>query len=145
MNSQTINFFTKLKDKKSSELLNELFDFVNNKYPQISLQINDPGQISAVVQDYVSKSVNEFAKVWNIEFTNNKYAYIEISDGFEALITKSLYQNLMSVVGEDNRVNDLIRKYAFINGKNLGIEQTIDEFELSTHLKSNRLINFRFL
>lgn len=145
MNSQTINFFMKLKDKKSYELLNDLFEFVNNKYPQIYQQTKDASQMSVVIQDYVSKSVIEFAKVWNIEFTNNKFAYIEISDGFEALITKSLYSSLMSVIGEDRKINELIRKYAFVNVKNLGIEHTIDEFELSTQLKCKIIVNFRFL
>ena len=138
-NYQTINFFSKLKDKKSINILNDLFKFINSTFPEICDKTNDLSEISISVQDFISKSVNEFAKIWNIEFTNSQFAYSEICDGFENLITKSLYNGIMNIIGEDNKLEKLCRKYSFINIKHLGIDSPIDDFELATQVKSKIL------
>jgi hypothetical protein len=132
----SINFFAKIRDKKSEGIVNELYKFINVTFQGYS-QINDKSTISTAVQDFISEMINEFAKVWEVEFTNNGNAYKEICDGFEALIMKSLYSQILVSLGsgDEKKMEKLFRKYSFVSLKHLKIEQFVDEFELASQLK----------
>ena len=123
LNYLSVNFYAKLKDKKSSVILNELHKFVNTTFNELIEKIKDLSEIAIAVQDFISKLVNEFARLWQVEFPNSRNAYLEICDGFENLIMKSLYTQILSIIGEDNKLEKLYRKYSFLNLKHFGIEE----------------------
>lgn len=140
-NSQiSINFFQKLRDKKSESLITELQTFINNIFTDICEKSKNITLIAMAVQDFISKMLIEFAKIWRVEFTNNKYAYSEICDGFESLLTKSLYYQIMNYFVDDKKLERLFKKYSFINLKHLGFDFIIDEIELITQLKCNYFV-----
>ncbi len=133
-----INFYSKLKDKRSHSVLNDLLKFINSKFAEICEATSDPSELSVIVQDNITKFVNEFAKTWDVQFPNSRFSYSEICDGFESLITKSLYARLMTLIGEDGKLERLCRKYAFVSLKQLGVDCNVDEFELATQIKSKK-------
>ena len=137
----SINFYSKLKEKRSSSILNQMLKFINTTYNEISESTNDPSDLSVIFQDFVSKFVNEFARTWEIQFANIRIAYVEICEGFESLIMKCLYSKVMFLIGDDLKLDKLCRKFTFLSLKHLGIEMNVDEFELATQIKSN-LSNF---
>jgi hypothetical protein len=139
-NSQSIDFFHKLRLKKSELLVSELQNFINIKFTDICEESKNINMIAIAVQDFISKMIAEFAKIWKIEFTNNRPAYSEICDGFESLITKSLYYHLMNYFADEKKIEKLYRKYSFLNLKHLGFDFILDEFDLVTQLK--RMIHF---
>ena len=137
--TNTINFFSKLKDKRSYLIFNEVYKFINTTFAELVDQMKDIAEISTALQDFVNKITNDFARTWSLEFTHNKYAYIEICDGFEGLIMKSVYTQVFTMIKEslrEDRIERLIKKYSFISLKHLGIEFPIDEFELVVNIKS---------
>jgi hypothetical protein len=134
-NTLIINFFHKLRDKKSECLVNELQSFINIKFTDICEESKNINMIAIAVQDFISKMITEFAKIWKIEFTNNIAAYSEICDGFESLINKSLYYQLMNYFADEKNIEKLFRKFAFLNLKHLGFEFILDEYDLVTQLK----------
>jgi hypothetical protein len=137
----SINFYSKLKEKRSSSILNQMLKFINTTFNEISESTNDPSDLSVIFQDFVSKFVNEFARTWEIQFANIRIAYVEICEGFESLIMKCLYSKVMFLIGDDLKLDKLCRKFTFLSLKHLGIEMNVDEFELATQIKSN-LRNF---
>lgn len=133
----SINFYSKLKEKRSSSILNQMLKFINTTFNEISESTNDPSDLSVIFQDFVSKFVNEFARTWEIQFANIRNAYVEICEGFESLIMKCLYSKVMFLIGDDLKLDKLCRKFTFLSLKHLGIEMNVDEFELATQIKSN--------
>lgn len=133
----SINFYSKLKEKRSSSILNQMLKFINTTFNEISESTNDPSDLSVIFQDFVSKFVNEFARTWEIQFANIRIAYVEICEGFESLIMKCLYSKVMFLIGDDLKLDKLCRKFTFLSLKHLGIEMNVDEFELATQIKSN--------
>jgi hypothetical protein len=136
-NQMSINFFHKMRDKKSDCMIIELQSFINLKFSEICEQTNKIDMIAIAVQDFISKMTAEFAKVWRVEFTNNREAYVEISDGFESIVTKSLYYQLMEYFKDEKKIEKLYRKYSFINLRHLGFDFILDEIELVNQLKCN--------
>jgi hypothetical protein len=143
----SINFYSKLKDKRSSAILNQMLKFIQTTFNEISQNTSDPSDLSVIFQDFVSKFVNEFARAWEIQFANVRNAYVEICEGFESLIMKCLYPKIMVIIGEDVKLDRLCRKFSFVSLKHLGIELNVDEFELATQIKSNlrKILKIRFL
>ena len=48
-------------------------------------------EVAKKVQEFVSKMVIQFARLWKVNILSNQNNYIEICDGFECIITKTLY------------------------------------------------------
>lgn len=142
LNNLTINFYAKLKDKRSSVILQEVMNFISNSFSELLNNVGEMSEISIALQDFISKLVYEFANTWSIDFRNNKYAYQEICEGFESLITKSLYNQIMEYFVDDLQLQKLLKKYSFITLKHLGIEFNVDVFELANQIKS---ISYLFL
>ncbi len=140
MNNLSLNFHAKLRDKKSNSILIELYKFINTTFNEILEKVNDISELSIVVQDKVSHFAKDFARIWKVEFTVNKLAYIEICDGFEGLIMKSVNLQVLSYMGNDEKLHKVYRKYSFLNLKHFGIEFLVDEFELAGQIKSKSLI-----
>lgn len=139
MNSNNIgiNFFGKLRDKRSVSVLGDVYKFINNEFSEkLNNATNDIFSLSMLIQDFISKVCSDFAKVWNIEFTDDKSYYIEICDGFESLIVKSLYSRIISLYKDDSRFDLCVKKYVFITVNLLGIEVELDEFDLFPQIKS---------
>lgn len=136
MNSDTsTKFYAKLKEKKCANILNEMLSFINITIPDM-LEQTEMNEFSKQVQDFIHKCTCEFANIWEIEFPNNKFAYSEILDGFENLVTKSFYRIIMNNLGEDKKLPQLCNKYSFVSFKHLGIDFNVDEFDLANQLKS---------
>lgn len=135
------NFYSKLKDKKSNKILNDLFLFINTSFNEIIEKTKDVTQLSDILQDYICKKVNEFAKLWDYDFTHSKIFYLEFCEGFENLIFKSLYNKLFSLIPKETKFERLKRKYSFLNLLNLGIDLALDEFDIATQIKSTYILN----
>lgn len=131
--------FKKLNDKKSSELMNTLFKYLNEEIPGMLNEnyLDSMEKISYNIHDFILKNTHSFAKIWNIQFANDKNAFVEISDSYESLICKSLYNIIMSLEKTENceRNDRLLNKFSFLTLKHLDLNFEIDEFELSNKLK----------
>ncbi len=134
------NFYAKLKDKKSGKVLNDLHSFINNTFQGMTQKTKDVEEVALIVQDFIYKKVNEFAKLWEYDFTHSRFSYIQVCEGFEALITKSLYYQIFNLIPFDRNFNKLKAKYSFVSMSQLGIEYLSDEFELANQIKSKVLI-----
>ena len=142
--SGNFNFFSQLKDKRSINLVNELHKFINISFGELCEKLEDISDIALAVQDFVTQMINDFGKTWNIDFRESQNYYIQICEGFESLITKSLYSQIINYMQEDNRLDRLIKKYSFLTLTHLGIDLAIDEFELAAQIKNfKELIQFR--
>ena len=130
------NFYAKLKEKISGRILNDLFQFINVTFGEICGRIKNVEDISIVVQDFIYKKSNEFAKLWEFDFTNSKLYYNEICEGFESLVIKSLYNQIMSLMQVDGRFDKLKRKFSFVSLSNLRCDFQVDDFELANQIKS---------
>lgn len=133
-NNNILNFHNKLRDKRCNNIVSDLNNFINNDFNE-KISIEDISDISIMIQDFIAKLTNEFAKIWGIEFPNNRGYYVEICDGFEGLITKSLYSNIMIIDNDDAKFDKLLKKYEFISLNHLGVDIYIDDFELANHIK----------
>ena len=133
------NVFDKLNDKKSTEILNSLYKYINEEIPEMLKQkyLDSIEKISNNIHDFILKTTHSFAKQWNIQFANDKNAFVEITDSFESLICKSLYNIIMNLDKQEEceRKYKLLNKYSFLTMKHLELDFDIDEFELSNKLK----------
>jgi hypothetical protein len=142
INSNEINsndIFKKLNDKKSSEILNSLYKYLNEEIPEMLNQkyLDTMEKISNNINDFILKKTHAFAKLWNIQFANDKNAFMEITDCYESLICKSLYNLIMNLEKPElfEKNDKLLNKFSFLTLKHLDVNFEIDEFELSTKLK----------
>jgi hypothetical protein len=92
-NGTELNFFEKLKDRKSVNIQEEitkyilrLFRFIKKDFLEI-----DQETCSQKLQEKVSKLIIDFARLWKTDIVNKSEYYIEICDGFESILTKALY------------------------------------------------------
>lgn len=140
-NNKENDIFKKLNDKKSSEIMNSLFKYLNEEIPEMLKQkyLDNMEKISYNIHDFILKKTHSFAKIWNIQFANDKNAFREISDSYESLICKSLYNIIMTLERNEQceRNDRLLNKFSFLTLKHLDINFEIDEFELSNKLKGN--------
>jgi hypothetical protein len=127
--------YSKLREKKAEGIVNEIFAFVNNTFPDQLNKSENAQLVSVAVQEFISKMTAEYAKVFSVQFTNCSSAYFDIVDAFESIVCKSLYYHLFNALGEDKRLDKAYRKYSFVNARHLGLDVIIDEFELITQLK----------
>ena len=138
--SFSINIFNKLKDKKSFLVMLSIRKYINEQIPEMIRDkfIENIEQISINIQDFILKKSQEFAKIWNIQYENNKSAFIEIVDAIENLICKSLYDIIMNLENNDKteRNNIILNKFNFLNLKYLQVNIIIEEFEFQNKLKS---------
>jgi len=138
--THTINVFGKLRDKKSNLIMTTLYKFINEEIPQMinDKYIDSIEKISLSLQDFILKKTHEFAKLWGIQYTANRYAVAEITGAFENLVCKSLYNAIMGLENNEKceRNDKLLSKYSFLTLKHLQIEFSVDEFELASKLKS---------
>lgn len=132
------NFFKYLRDSKSNLLYSEIKNFINKefneKYEDLKIE-----EFSCVLQEFILKLTNDFARIWSIDFKFINSNYIDIISGFENLICKCLYDKLIQMsLKDDKRFDKFCRKYIFLNLKHFkGLENVkLDKFELSNHLKS---------
>lgn len=150
-NSSTflINPFNKLKDKKSNPITTSLYKYINQEIPLMieGKYFKTIDEISVSIQDFIFKKTYEFSKIWNIQFDNNKHAFIEIAEAFENLTCKSLYNVIMNL--ENNEKTDmkekLLSKYSFLNLKILNVDLKIDEFDLMNKLNGKLHFFYNFL
>ena len=135
-----IDPFIKLKDKKSNPITNSLYKYINQEIPLMIewKYFKTIDEISVSIQDFLLKKTYEFSKIWNIQFDNNKYAFIEIAEAFENLTCKSLYNVIMNLENNDKteRNNIILNKFNFLNLKYLQVNIIIEEFEFQNKLKS---------
>lgn len=139
----SVNVFSKLKDKRSNALMASLYKYINEDIPEMlkAKYFESIQQISTNIQDIILKKTHEFAKLFNIQFANNKNAFIEITEAFESLICKSLYNTLLELDNKEKceRNDKLLSKYSFLSLKHLQIDFYINEFELANKLKSKKI------
>jgi len=137
--NDTNDIFAKLNDKKSSEILNSLYKYLNEEIPEMLNQkyLDTMEKISNNINDFILKKTHAFAKLWNIQFANDKNAFVEITDSYESLICKSLYNIIMNLEKPEQceRNDKLLNKFSFLTLKHLDLNFEIDEFELSNKLK----------
>lgn len=133
------DIYAKLNEKKSTEIINSLYKYLNEEIPEMLNQkyLDSMEKISINIHDFILKKTHTFAKIWNIQFANDKNAFVQITDAYESLICKSLYNIIMNIEKNDQclRNDKLLNKFSFLTLKHLEINIDIDEFELSNKLK----------
>lgn len=147
MNSQ-LNFVAKLKDSRSEAIQSEIDKFISHDFNYI--QNLKQEEISKNIQDFVTKIMFEFVKIWEIPLTSKNSQYGEIIDNFERIVVQSLYNKYLLYYfrlfcatkqekEDDYRFEQLIKLYNFITPKHLDIEKIIIDpitLELSINSKT---------
>ncbi len=128
--------YTKLKEKKSNKVLNDLHSFINNTFETLTEKTKDLEEVALIIQDFIYKNVNDFAKLWDYDYTHSRFSYIWVCEAFESLIIKSLYSPIFNLIPLDRNFNKLKAKYSFVSLSQLGIDYNFDEFELANQIKS---------
>lgn len=83
----------------------------------------------------------DFARLWRVNFNANTSIYGEICDGFETIITKSLYNKIFCSTfqekEDDYQFEKLVKKFNFITPKHLDIdENAIDPLYIEVAVNS---------
>lgn len=125
-----------LRDKKSSSLLIELKTFTSKTFPKLIADNIDLINISNEYQDFIYKTVNTYSQLFNIEFEVYKNAYTIITNCFESIITKSIYNRAITYCESvTNESDTLLEKYSFLTPSNLRLTATIDSFSLNNQIE----------
>jgi hypothetical protein len=134
-----INIFHKLRDKKSNGVITSLYNFINNQVDDIikNEKVND---VSTIIQDYISSITIDFTKLWNLDYPSDQN-YVETVEGFEYLITKSVYPKLMNLFQDDAAFDKVVKRFSFVTLKHLDLDIFFDEFDLAGQLKQLTEIN----
>lgn len=140
-----MDFFSKLRDPKSSSIFNNMIEFARKKFLDFCDNIIDAGMISIAFQDFITNTSSDFSKLWDIDYCSNRSYYIEIVEGIEGLLCKALYFKMMEIIRDDMTVDRLLEKFCFITLKQLGINEIQNEIELLPQIKSISLVNVRLL
>ena len=125
-----MNFSEKLNDKKSTDILKNIYKFVNIDFKSI---IPLPKiEISKRVQDFISTQVDTFGHIWKIDYIKDSNAYCEITDGLEKNITINLYNKIFSSthieIEDDYRFESHVESLRFIDLNHLEVnESTFDD------------------
>jgi hypothetical protein len=136
-----INIFHKLRDKKSVDIITELYKYINERIDNI-LKNEKATNIPIVIQEFISQITSEFLKLWNLDKDIHRaYYYEEIINGFENLITKSVYPKLMNIFQDESGFDKFYKKFSNLTLEHLGLEIFLDEFELDKQIKQLREIN----
>ena len=90
------DFYTKLKSPQSSNILESIKSFIDKDFKGICDSSDDLNDISFQFQEYISKLTYDFAKVWKIEFYEEKSIYSNIINGFENILCKVLYKKILN-------------------------------------------------
>jgi hypothetical protein len=132
-NTPLINIFQKLRDKKSNQILLEIFNFINKQFDEI-IKTEKSNNIPIIIQDFIYSLTLDFIKCWDLEVDKVIY-YAEIVEGFELLILKSLHNKLFQIQPEDTKFDKICKRFSFVTLKHLNVEIIIDEFELANQMK----------
>ena len=134
-------FYSKLQNSKSSEIISSLRELKHSKFKSIIQNCSSITQISFQLQDYISQLTFTFSKLWDIDFNSNKQMYPSIIEGFERIIYKLLYNDILSQM---NIPNHDLSKFHFITLQHLGINDIdIAKYltDISFHLNKFTLIS----
>lgn len=125
-----MNFTEKLNDKRSTDILKNIYKFVNIDFKLI-LPLPKI-EISRRVQDFISTQVYNFSRIWKIDTIKDSDAYAQIIDGLEKNITINLYSKIFSnthiEIEDDYKFELHVESLKFINLDHLEVsEQVFDE------------------
>lgn len=143
---EELNFYDKLKDKRSIPIQNKIKTFIFDEFPKLATQI-DKKALGQKFQNFISKLIIEFCQIWKIKLTyQSENLYHELCDNFESLLTKKLYNKIFcstrSEKEEDFFFDHLLEKYQFITPKYLDIDDSvIDELYFSAAINKLAMIN----
>ena len=112
------NFYTLLYSKSNEPIIQELKDFIQNKFPIILKE--DINTISENFFSFLSKISYEFTKINKIELYTEKNIFNKISDNFENIITKTLYDDILNKIEDEKELN--YEKLSNIKMENLGLD-----------------------
>ena len=135
MNQEKV--YRNLRDKKSSLILIELKQFISKTFPKLISENLDCEKISNEYQDFVYKTVNTYSQIYNIEFEIYKNAYSIITNCFESIITKSIYNRAIALCQTKaaGSSDTLLDKYSFLTPSNLRLTASIDSFRLKNQIE----------
>lgn len=135
MNQEKV--YRNLRDKKSSLILIELKQFTSKTFPKLISEHLDCEKISNEYQDFVYKTVNTYSQIYNIEFEIYKNAYSIITNCFESIITKSIYNRAIALCQTKaaGSSDTLLDKYSFLTPSNLRLTASIDSFRLKNQIE----------
>ncbi len=112
------NFYTLLYSKSNEPIIQELKDFIQNKFPNFLKE--DINTISENFFSFLSKISYEFTKINKIELYTEKNIFNKISDNFENIITKTLYDDIFNKIEDEKELN--YEKLSNIKMENLGLD-----------------------
>ena len=112
------NFYTLLYSKSNEPIIQELKDFIQNKFPDFLKE--DINTISENFFSFLSKISYEFTKINKIELYTEKNIFNTISDNFENIITKTLYDDIFNKIEDEKELN--YEKLSNIKMENLGLD-----------------------
>jgi hypothetical protein len=129
------NFYNLLYSKSNEPIIIELEDFIQNNFP-IFLK-EDINIISENFFTFLSKISYEFTKINKIELYTEKNIFNTISDNFENIITKTLYDDIFNKIEDEKELN--YEKLSNIKMENLGLDLNIFNTDFIDYYMNNIL------
>ena len=102
-------------------------------------------EISSSIQEFVSEISNSYLSLNNIQAPSINQ--IEICmEAFEDLITKSLYPQLIALIGSDSKFSRLLNKFSFLNINHFNLELNLKEkFEFAKQIQILQFVVLQYL
>ena len=120
---------------KNSKIIKEIQHYINIFFPKQIKKLTNMIEISSSIQEFVSEISNSYLSLNNIQAPSINQ--IEICmEAFEDLITKSLYPQLIALIGSDSKFSRLLNKFSFLNINHFNLELNLKEkFEFAKQIQ----------
>lgn len=115
-----------INNTKNSKIIKEIQYYITIFFPKQLKKLTNMIEISSSIQEFISEISNSYLSLNNIQYPS--IHQIEIClEAFEGLITKSLYPQLITLIGSDSKFSRLLNKYSFLNINHFGFELDLKE------------------
>lgn len=118
------NFNERINSEEAQLIKENLANFILIDFPSYQNKYTRK-EIAQKIQNKILELINIYIKTFKINLEKDEYAYNEICDGFESIITKKIYNEIFNITPEeikdDFEFQQKLLKYNFIKPEYLEI------------------------
>ena len=136
------NFNERINSEEAQLIKENLANFILIDFPSYQNKYTRK-EIAQKIQNKILELINIYIKTFKINLEKDEYAYNEICDGFESIITKKIYNEIFNITPEeikdDFEFQQKLLKYNFIKPEHLEIPtKMINPVYIETAINSKK-------
>ena len=136
------NFNERINSEEAQKIKENLTNFLLIEFPSYQNKFTRK-EVAQKIQDKILELINIYIKIFKINLEKDEFAYNEICNGFESIITKKIYNEIFNIspeeVKEDFEFQKKLLKYNFIKPEYLEIPQNmINPVYIETAINSKK-------